>query len=413
MTSFRFIHAADLHLDSPLIGLAAKSETYAARVDDASRSAFDNLIALAIDEECRLLVIAGDVFDGQWRDYRTGLFFIDRMRKLRDAGIRVVMIAGNHDAENRFAARLDFSENVKLLSARRPESFPIEDLGVVVHGRSFPQREVFENFARDYPSAVAGMLNIGLLHTACGGSDVHENYSPCSVEQLANHGYQYWALGHVHAWRVLSTSPYIVYSGNLQGRSVRETGAKGAALVEVVDGQIARVEHRALDVVRWAVEDVDLTDVEHREALLPAVREVIERTYSNCEGRALAIRLRLVGKTRLHADLIEHAAFVREEIETIAASAASDIWIEKIEVRTEAIVRRPEFDPTVAGALRKAVDSLAASSGFVERLEARLAEIKVKMPAGAQSEQWLHSLRNDAPERARSLAQAIIDRGEG
>jgi Calcineurin-like phosphoesterase len=109
MVNFRFIHAADLNLDSPLIGLAKKSEDYAARLDDASRRAFDNLVALAIEEDCRLIVIAGDIFDGQWRDYRTGLFFIDRMRRLRQAGIRVVIIAGNHDAENRFANRLEYS----------------------------------------------------------------------------------------------------------------------------------------------------------------------------------------------------------------------------------------------------------------------------------------------------------------
>ncbi|MGO9391538.1 metallophosphoesterase family protein, partial [Rhodoblastus sp.] len=413
MTNFRFIHAADLHLDSPLIGLAAKSQDYASRVDDASRQAFDNLIALAIDEECRLIVIAGDVFDGQWRDYRTGLFFADRMRKLRDAGIRVVMIAGNHDAENRFAARLDYSENVKLLSARRPESFAIDDLGVVVHGRSFPQRDVYENLARDYPAPVVGAVNIGLLHTACGGSDVHENYAPCSVEQLANHGYHYWALGHVHAWRVLSEAPYVVYSGNLQGRSIRETGSKGATLVEVVDGQIATVEHRALDVIRWASEDVDLTHVEQRNALLPTVQEAIERTYGSCEGRALAIRLRLVGSTLLHAELVENIVLVREEIEMLAASTASDIWVEKIEVRTESVARGPEIDPTIAGALKSAVESLAAGANFAARIDARIAEIRVKLPPAAQSEQWLQTLRNGVLDRARNLAQAVIEKGEG
>jgi predicted MPP superfamily phosphohydrolase len=116
MVNFRFIHAADLHLDSPLIGLAKKSEDRAARLDDASRRAFDNLVGLAIEEDCRLIVIAGDIFDGQWRDYRTGLFFANRMLRLSQADIRVIIIAGNHDAENRFANRLEYSDNVKLLS---------------------------------------------------------------------------------------------------------------------------------------------------------------------------------------------------------------------------------------------------------------------------------------------------------
>ena len=413
MTSFRFIHAADLHLDSPLIGLATKSVEYATRVDNASRQAFDNLIDFAIEEECLLIVIAGDVFDGQWRDYRTGLFFIDRMRKLREAGIRVVMIAGNHDAENRFASRLELADNVKLLSAKRPESFPIDELGTVVHGRSFPQRDVTENIARDYPVPTAGAFNIGLLHTACGGSDVHENYAPCSVEQLANHGYQYWALGHIHYRRELSKKPYIVYSGNLQGRSIRETGPKGATLVEVIDDQIARVEHRALDVIRWASEEVNLSGLDQREALLPAVQNVIERAYAACDGRALAMRLRLVGQTAFHAELVATAASVREEIETLAAGIASDIWIEKIELRMDSVARGPEIDPTVAGALRQIVEEMTIDPWFAARLEERIAEFKTRLPPGAQSEPWLQALRKEAPDRARNLAQALIERGEG
>ena len=142
MALFRFLHAADLHIDSPLIGLARKSKDFASRIDDASRRAFDNLIALAVEEECEFVVIAGDLFDGQWRDYRTGLYFVDRMRRLKDAGIRVYLILGNHDAENRFVSRLEYAENVRLFSHRKPETVRVEGLDTVIHGRSFPQRDV-------------------------------------------------------------------------------------------------------------------------------------------------------------------------------------------------------------------------------------------------------------------------------
>lgn len=412
MVNFRFIHAADLHLDSPLIGLAKKSEDCAARLDDASRWAFDNLVALAIEEECRLIVIAGDIFDGQWRDYRTGLFFLERMRRLRQANIRVIIIAGNHDAANRFASRLEYSDNVRLLSQRHPESVVIEELGVVVHGQSFPQRDVMDNLALAYPSPVPGRFNIGLLHTACGGSEGHPSYAPCTVAQLVNHGYQYWALGHIHTRQELSKAPYIVYPGNLQGRSVRETGPKGATLVEVVDGGVARIEHRALDVVRWSVEDVKLTGMETREALLPAVRESIERAFAGCDGRALAMRLRVMGATRLHAELAATAASVREEIETLAASIASDIWIEKVEVRTSPSAASADVDPTVAGRLRHAVECLAADPFLAARLEVLLAEIKIKLPAEAQRDALFQMLRAEGPEKARALALAIIDRGQ-
>lgn len=413
MVNFRFLHAADLHLDSPLIGLAKKSEDHAARLFEASRRAFDNLIAVAIEEDCRLIVIAGDIFDGKWRDYRTGLFFVDRMRRLREAGIRVVLIAGNHDAENPFASRLEYSDNVRLLSARQPESVALDELGVAVHGRSFPQRDVVENIALTYPGPVPGRFNIGLLHTACGGSEGHALYAPCRLEQLVNHGYHYWALGHVHTRQVLSTAPPVVFPGNLQGRSVRETGAKGATLVEVRDGSITRLEHRALDVVRWSLEEVDLGGIDARDGVLPAVRDRIERAYAACEGRALAIRLRLVGSTLLHAELTAAAASLREEIETLAAGVASDIWIEKVEIRTGPAAASAGVDPTIAGRLRDAVESLAAGPWLAERLEKRLAEIKAKLPAGTQSDALFQMLRSEGPERARILALAMIERGQG
>jgi len=413
MVNFRFIHAADLHLDSPLIGLAKKSEDYAARLDDASRRAFDNLVALAIEEDCRLIVIAGDIFDGQWRDYRTGLFFVDRMRRLRQAGIRVVIIAGNHDAENRFANRLEYSDNVKLMSQRHPESLLIEELGVAVHGRSFPQRDIVDNIAIEYPSPVPGRFNIGLLHTACGGSEGHASYAPCALAQLVNHGYQYWALGHIHKRQELAKAPYIVYPGNLQGRSVRETGPKGATLVEVIDGDVARIVHCPLDVVRWIVEDVTVAGIETREALLPAVRERVELAYASCDGRALAMRLRVVGSTHLHAELAATAPSVREEIETLAVGIASNIWIEKVEICTSPSAASADIDPTVAGTLRQAVQSLAADPWLTLRLEARLKEINIKLPAGARRDELFQVLRIEGPEKARTLALAMIDQGQG
>jgi DNA repair protein SbcD/Mre11 len=413
MVNFRFVHAADLHLDSPLIGLAKKSEDCAARLDDASRRAFDNLVALAIEEECRLIVIAGDIFDGQWRDYRTGLFFADRMRQLSQAGIRVIIIAGNHDADNRFANRLEYSDNVKLLSQRHPETVVIEELGVAVHGRSFPQRDVVDNIALGYPNPIPDRFNIGLLHTACGGGVGHASYAPCTVAQLVNHGYHYWALGHIHKRQELAKDPYILYPGNLQGRSVKETGPKGATLVEVVGGDVTRIEHRALDAVRWVVEDVDLTGKETWEAVLPAVRERVEQAYAGCDRRSLAMRLRLVGSTLLHAKLAATAPSVREEIETLTTDIASDIWIEKVEVRTSPAKASADVDPTVAGKLRQAIECLATDSWLALRLEARLAEIKIKLPAAAQSEALVQILRAEGTEKARTLALAMIERGQG
>ena len=408
---FRFIHAADLHLDSPLQGLSRKSPEFSARVDDASREAFDNLIALAIAEQCRLVVIAGDIFDGQWKSYHTGLFFADRMRRLREHGVRVVLILGNHDAANPFAGRLELSDNVTVLPSSRPDTVIIEDIGAAVHGQSFPQREVTENLALAYPAPVAGLFNIGLLHTAGSGREGHASYAPCSVEQLANHGYGYWALGHIHTRETLSTSPHILFPGNLQSRSIREPGAKGASLVTVEDGVVASVEHRPLDVVRFAIETIDVAPLDDRDALFGAVRASAEAALAAADGRALALRLNLAGASALHADLIANAQQWREEIETALAGVGGDIWLEKLCLRTSPPLAPEGVDPTVAGSLKTAIEELARGHWLAERLAARLGEIKPKLPAGAHAERFLAQIKADGAMRARALALALIERG--
>lgn len=407
---FRFLHAADVHLDSPLIGLRQRAEAYAGRLEDASRRAFDNLVALAIEEKCQLVVIAGDVFDGPWRDYRTGLFFADRMRRLRQAGVAVVMIAGNHDAENPFAGRLQLSDNVRLLSARFAETVTFDQIGVAVHGRSFPQREVRDNIARNYPRPLGGRFNIGLLHTACTGRDGHEPYAPCTLEQLANHGYQYWALGHVHAREVLSTEPPIVFPGNLQGRNIRETGPKGATLVEVEDGRATRIEHQSLDLIRWAVVDVDISVAENRADALFLVREAIEGALSAAHGRGLAARIRLLGTSRLQIELTATETSLGEEIEMLAASVSGDVWIERTEIRTEPPQPKNVLDPSVGGRIRQRLEELARDPWLLGRLQARLTEIRAKIPPGARPDALIASLEAEAVAQAQDVALAALER---
>ncbi len=408
---FRFIHAADLHLDSPLLGLSQKSAEFAAKVNDASRAALDNLVNLAIDENCRLLVIAGDVFDGQWRDYRTGQFFAGRMRRLSEKGVRVVMISGNHDAVNPFAGHLEFSDNVTLLPAERPGTALIDDIGAAVHGQSFARRAATENIALSYPRPIAGRFNIGLLHTAASGRPGHDSYAPCSVEQLANHGYQYWALGHIHAREELHASPPIVFPGNLQGRSIKETGAKGASLVTVEDGAVVSIEHRALDVVRFAARTIDVSALSDRGGLHAAIRRSAETAFAAADGRALALRLTLAGASALHADLAAGARELREETETLLASIAEDMWLEKLEVQTTPPRTRAIVDPSVSGALGAAVEELAASGWLKQRLAMRLDQIAGKLPAGAHAEDLLARIGSDGAERAKSLALALIEKG--
>lgn len=405
---FKFIHAADLHLDSPLLGLAGKSADFAARVEAASREAFDNLVELAIAESCRFVLLAGDIFDGDLRNFQTGLYFVAGMRRLGEAGIDVFMILGNHDSQNRFADKLSMTQNVHVFPKTAATSRSLDDVGVTIHGRSYPRWDLSEDIARDYPPPSPGTLNIGVLHTACAGSEgEHARYAPCTPEQLANHGYDYWALGHVHERAVLSEHPHIVYPGNLQGRHAREAGPKGAMLVTVEDGRVSTVEHRALDVVRWHSVSFDASTHEDQTAMLMALRDDLAQVGMTSEGRPVALRLTLQGATPLHAHLTLNREALREDIETLLATLSGDHWLERLVVATAPQPSAGTVDPSVAGRLTAEIDRLAGEANEAT-LEARLAEIRAKLPAGAHADVFIDQMRAEIPARAAALARSLV-----
>ncbi|MCU0723068.1 MAG: DNA repair exonuclease, partial [Planctomycetes bacterium] len=232
---FKFVHAADVHLDSPLRGLERYETAPAEALRNASRRALENLVRLALDEGAAFVLLAGDLYDGDWRDYNTGLFFTRQVARLREGGVPVFLAAGNHDAHSRITKALRLPDNAHVFSSKKPETRRLEALGVAVHGQSYAAPEVKDNLAAGFPDALPGLFNVGLLHTALDGRPGHAPYAPCTVDQLRSKGYRYWALGHVHQAEEVSRSPHVVFPGCVQGRHARETGPKGCRLV-AVDG---------------------------------------------------------------------------------------------------------------------------------------------------------------------------------
>ena len=409
--NFKFLHAADLHLDSPLQGLAAKSAGLAERIEDASRRALDQLVDTAVTEGCRFVVLAGDIFDGELRNIKTGLYFVSRMRRLSEAGIAVFIVLGNHDAANGFLDKLKFAEDVHVFSKRKAESIRLSDVGAVIHGRSFPQEDVRENLARNYPAAEPGLFNIGVLHTACQGSEAyHAPYAPCSLEELVNHGYDYWALGHVHASAVLSERPYVAYPGNLQGRHIRETGPKGAFLVTVEDKEVVDLEHRALDVCRWTVADIDISGCANRAELVARTREHLRSAIGEAEGRAIAVRVRIAGESSLSDVIALDLQGLREDILAAAAAVSDDIWIERITFAARSSVAADAMEAGTAGILAQELLDLPPEA-LPANLELILSELRDKLPGGARAEEILARLRAEAPQMAMQSALSLIHGG--
>ena len=337
---FRFIHTADLHLDSPLRGLASREGAPAEELRGASRRALDHLIDLAKAESVDFVVIAGDVYDRDWKDYNTGLFFRSRMIRLRDAGIPVFMIAGNHDAASVISRKLSLPENVKYFSSRTAETVEPEAWPVALHGMSFPNRAVVENLVPRYPAAVAGKFNIGILHTSLAGNVGHDTYAPCTVEELTAKGYDYWALGHVHQPAVICEKPWVVYSGNIQGRHVRECGERGCRVVTVNDDlEVTDCVWQPLDVARWASLAVDLTGIDSVADLGRLTRAALGEALENAGDRMLAARVTFTGTTALHGLLCSRPDRLDAEVEACAQDFGEGrVWIERVKSETRPVV---------------------------------------------------------------------------
>jgi len=402
----KLVHAADLHLDSALAGLTRYESAPADEIRGATRRAFSNLVNLCLEERAALLVISGDLFDGDWRDISTGLFFAAQLNKLCEAGMQVVWIRGNHDAVSQIRRSVRLPEAVIELSSERAETRVFDRLGIAVHGRSFAKRDVTEDLAASYPERVAGALNVGLLHTALEGREGHSRYAPCRVDTLVNRGYEYWALGHVHQREVVHSEPYVVFPGNLQGRHARELGEKGATVVTFEGDRISAVEHRALDVVRWAEVVVDAGTVHAFDDVIGAVQLELSRAAVAAQGRLLAFRVKVTGATGLDAQLRAGRDRLTEELCSLSYGVGgAGAWLEKLKVTTAPPVGQslPLGDDALAEIDRALAELLGDPAD--DSLSEYLGDLSKKLPAEVLAE--VPELRGLSPEVAAELATDV------
>ena len=353
----KFIHTADIHLDSPLSGLSAYQGAPTALLRTATRDAFSRLVDVAIEEAVDFMVIAGDLYDGNWKDYNTGHFFCREMGRLNLASIPVYVLFGNHDADSEMTKKLQLPPNVHTFDSRKPSTFCIDALKVALHGRSYKEAATLDNLAASYPAPTAGWLNIGVLHTALEGYAAHARYAPCTLAELNAKGYDYWALGHVHEHEILQTAPWVVFPGNLQGRSIRETGPRGAVMVTTDGAGIASVERLLVDGLRWHLVEVDASAATTMADVVNLVGQAFARLLADVpEGIFVAARVDIQGRSAAHGELFGLASQLREEIIAQAAGQGVDrLWVEKVRLETA-----PLSDVTLASAHTEALADLSA-----------------------------------------------------
>jgi DNA repair protein SbcD/Mre11 len=410
----RFLHAADIHLDSPLHGLSAYPDAPAAMLRNATRDAFSQLVSTAVVEAVDFVVIAGDLYDGTWRDHNTGIFFCKEMGRLRRAGIPVFLLFGNHDAESEMTKQLQLPDNVMTFSTRKAQTHQIDSLKVALHGHSFKDRETTANLVTGYPQPVPGFFNIGVLHTALEGNAAHASYAPCSLAELHAKGYQYWALGHVHEYAIWQGESTVVFPGNLQGRNIRETGRRGAVMVTVDEAGGIDVERLFIDVLRWESLAVDASAC---ESLADVAREVGTRLAALADAAAAvphAVRVTITGATAAHGELFGLEPQLRAEVLARVAGLSHDrLWLEKVRIETspvddgESLASRAdaiadlhhllveaESDPEFLALLKDRLITLATQSPH---------ELHEMVPAFA-------NVRDDGlPELVRGVRQGLVE----
>jgi DNA repair protein SbcD/Mre11 len=321
MENLRFIHAADLHLDSPFRGIGDVSPALRDQLQSSTFGAFQRIVDHTINTKADFLLIAGDLYDSRDRSLRALLAFRRQMERLAERDISVYIVHGNHDPLNGWGSEFQLPPNVTTFSGRTDtEPFIRRGREVAsITGVSYTRERVIENLAASFKPSAAAPYSVAVLHANVGGQTGHADYAPATVDELRNAGFDYWALGHVHTHCVLATEPsMVVYPGNPQGRHARESGARGCYQVDVDTRGRAHLQFIETNVVRWAHIDLSIAGHLRLGGLIDAMLDKARDVVAAFDGPSV-VRCTISGNGPLHRDLhkdgIEEE--LREELQTV------------------------------------------------------------------------------------------------
>ena len=380
---YRFVHAADIHLDSPLRSLALCDPDLAELIGNATRCAFVSLVDLCLHEQVDALLLAGDLYDGEQTSMKTARFLAEQIRRLHEAGIRVFIIRGNHDAMSKITKELTLPESVKIFG-HRAEAISLENgddgIPVTIHGLSFARPLAPESLLPRFKPPIEGAVNIGMMHTSLGGAPGHDPYAPCSIAELQASGFRYWALGHIHKRSVVEGDCTIVMPGILQGRDINEAGPKSATLATIGGDGSIRLEEYITSVAQFERLGVDVTDVADWPQLIATIADALEKARETASCSHLVGRLRLSGKTPLAWRIRRDLDLLTEEARN-RASVIGQCWVEKVETGCSRPDRStsPAADPL--SELRSLIDKdIIESEAFQVEVEQIALELRGQLP---------------------------------
>lgn len=405
---YRFVHTADLHLDSPLKSLALRDPALAEVVGNASRAAFERIIGLCLEEAVDALLIAGDLYDGAQTSMKTARFLTQQLRRLDAAGIETFIIRGNHDAESRITAQLVLPPSVTVFGAQAGVVLRgTAGLGIAIHGISFAKPHAPDSLLGRFKPPVAGAVNIGMMHTSLDGTSGHDPYAPCRLADLQASGFDYWALGHIHARAHHAGPVHVVMPGIPQGRDIGEAGGKSVTLVTVHDDGHLHVEERATAIARFARLEVPLDGTGEWSEIVAVLGAGLRAARRDHAEDHLVLRPVLTGRTPLLWRLRRDGALVLEEAR-LTAEGVGSVWIDKVELACTDAAR-----PDTAGPLAELARQIAAMTTPPATPPASvLAEGDAVMEALAKAlPRDLRGLLGDDPAAQADLRDAMLQEG--
>ncbi|RCK25315.1 MULTISPECIES: DNA repair exonuclease [Thalassospira] len=375
----KILHTADIHLDSPLKSLALRDPELKEKVQIATRSAFTHIIETAISENVDALLISGDLFDGSERSARTAAYLTGQLDRLRQSGIRVFYIKGNHDAENPLTGELNLPDNVHIFDGRGSKVQLSED--VWIHGVSFANRHATESLLPKFPAPVSGAINIAMLHTSLAGATGHDPYAPCAVNDLVAAGFDYWALGHVHRRQVHNETPWIIMPGTPQGRDIGEPGPKSATLLTIID-QVIEVSEIPTSSVEFLNVKIDVSEAGNEDSLRDLLREVFRETANNLTSDSGIIRLSFTGTTTRRWQILRDQD-VWEEVASQYARETGNLWLEKLEI---SLSENTKAGGSAVDEMAEIMTAIRQEPGFIASSRAELETILAELPARRRGE---------------------------
>ncbi|EJU1510571.1 exonuclease SbcCD subunit D [Listeria monocytogenes] len=409
MKEIQFLHMADLHLDSPFIGLSTLPQPLFSAIQESTFQSLERITTVAIKEAVDFVLIAGDIYDSEDQSVRAQARFAKEMKRLEAANIPVFMIHGNHDFIEKHKEKLAlpsnvhvFSEQVEVMSHKTATG-----VSVNIYGFSYNERHIRSSRVGEYKIQGDADFHIALLHgSEVSSSEEHDVYAPFRVQEISKKGFDYWALGHIHKRQLLAESPSIYYPGNIQGRNRKESGEKGASIITLSEASTT-IDFIGTSPIIWEEAVITLPENSEINAFYRETTKLLESYQGRSHSYFLHIIVKMENKQKI--DTNDWLQMLQEEVEI---TDNTFVWVHKLTTEiTNQSNSQTWYESHLAGEeIKHSFETLQDESAFYQAVEALYLESGVSRYLDDLSEIDRDGLLQDAlMELGKTLAEVEGD----